>query len=347
MATYTVYKRENKNGFSWQYDIKDKSFKNGKKRKAGFKTKGEAVHAAQKIIEELNAGNYVEDKYFKDYYNTWLDINNKSKLSKKQFYWFERALTLFLEHFGDDMLVKNITRSEYQRFINNYADGRTTETVRKVHDCLKACIKDALYDGHLKKDPTYKINIKGTVAAKKEEAKFMTIEQYISLMEYFKSKSELSYIALYILAITGARFSEVNRMTTKDIDYINNIIHIPGTKTVNADRYVEVSKKDIITINKRLSQHPLRIDGKLFGISHNALKNAFERSKQACDIKDEFTPYALRHTHASYLISKQIPIEYISKRLGHANINITLTVYTHLLDEHKKEQGQRVREIFS
>ncbi len=49
------------------------------------------------------------------------------------------------------MLVKNITRSEYQRFLNKYAQGHTDETVRKVHGCLARCIKDALYDGYLKK----------------------------------------------------------------------------------------------------------------------------------------------------------------------------------------------------
>ncbi|NJH82556.1 tyrosine-type recombinase/integrase, partial [Staphylococcus hyicus] len=59
------------------------------------------------------------------------------------------------------------------------------------------------------------------------------------------------------------------------------------------------------------------------------------------------TPYALRHTHTSYLLSKGIPIEYISKRLGHNNISITLDTHSHKVDEHKKEQGQPVRELSS
>nr|WP_232208804.1 tyrosine-type recombinase/integrase [Staphylococcus delphini] len=53
---------------------------------------------------------------------------------------------------------------------------------------------------------------------------------------------------------------------------------------------------------------------------------------------DTLRPYALRNTHTSYLLSKGIPIEYISKRLGHYNISITLDVYSHLLDEHKKSK---------
>lgn len=64
----------------------------------------------------------------------------------------------------------------------------------------------------------------------------------------------------------------------------------------------------------------------------------FKKAKNEFNIKDEITPYPLKHTHASYLISKGISIEYISKRLGHANIEITWHVYSHLLDEQKSAE---------
>jgi integrase len=93
---------------------------------------------------------------------------------------------------------------------------------------------------------------------------------------------------------------------------------------------------------------PVRYDGKLFKLSHTTVTKAFNNGKKEVGLEDDsITPYALRHTHTSYLLSKSILIEYISKRLGHANIAITLEVYSHLLDEHKKKQGQRVRELFS
>ncbi len=78
------------------------------------------------------------------------------------------------------------------------------------------------------------------------------------------------------------------------------------------------------------------------------LKKSFNHTKKQVGLEnDNIPPYSLRHTHTSYLLSKGIPIEYISKRLGHASISITLETYSHLLEEHKKEQGQRVRELFS
>ena len=40
--------------------------------------------------------------------------------------------------------------------------------------------------------------------------------------------------------------------------------------------------------------------------------------------------HALRHTHASMLISAGVDIVQISRRLGHASPTITLGVYAHL-----------------
>jgi integrase len=44
----------------------------------------------------------------------------------------------------------------------------------------------------------------------------------------------------------------------------------------------------------------------------------------------ELTFHALRHTHASQLIAAGVDVVTISKRLGHASPNITLSVYAHL-----------------
>jgi hypothetical protein len=42
--------------------------------------------------------------------------------------------------------------------------------------------------------------------------------------------------------------------------------------------------------------------------------------------------HSLRHSHASELLSKGAPIPTVSKRLGHANPNITMSIYAHALE---------------
>ncbi|CAK8054165.1 site-specific integrase [Eupransor demetentiae] len=52
----------------------------------------------------------------------------------------------------------------------------------------------------------------------------------------------------------------------------------------------------------------------------------------------QVTFHALRHTHASYLLANDIAIQYVSERLGHADVNITLKTYAHLLNRKRKEE---------
>jgi len=42
--------------------------------------------------------------------------------------------------------------------------------------------------------------------------------------------------------------------------------------------------------------------------------------------------HSLRHTHASELLSKGVPLRTEAKRLGHANPNITLAIYAHAVE---------------
>jgi len=43
------------------------------------------------------------------------------------------------------------------------------------------------------------------------------------------------------------------------------------------------------------------------------------------------TLHGLRHTHATILLSKGVPVKVVSERLGHAKVEITLNVYTHVM----------------
>ena len=43
--------------------------------------------------------------------------------------------------------------------------------------------------------------------------------------------------------------------------------------------------------------------------------------------------HTLRHTHASILLSKGVPLPAVSARLGHADVNITAKIYSHCLPD--------------
>jgi site-specific recombinase XerC len=43
--------------------------------------------------------------------------------------------------------------------------------------------------------------------------------------------------------------------------------------------------------------------------------------------------HGLRHTAASIMLSRGVPLIVVSRQLGHTNPNITATVYAHLIDQ--------------
>ncbi len=59
---------------------------------------------------------------------------------------------------------------------------------------------------------------------------------------------------------------------------------------------------------------------------------------------ERFTAHYLRHTHATNLFKAGYDILYIQKQLGHANPEITLNTYTHLVEERKKSSVSKLDE---
>jgi len=70
-------------------------------------------------------------------------------------------------------------------------------------------------------------------------------------------------------------------------------------------------------------------------IHPHSLNKALERIRKALGLP-HFRLHDLRHTYGSFLLANGAPVELVSERMGHANPNITLAVYRHLLEEERR-----------
>jgi integrase len=61
----------------------------------------------------------------------------------------------------------------------------------------------------------------------------------------------------------------------------------------------------------------------------------------------DVTLHAWRHTHASQLIASGLDIVTVSRRLGHSNPSITLTVYAHLFSNTDARAAEIVEAAFA
>jgi integrase len=59
----------------------------------------------------------------------------------------------------------------------------------------------------------------------------------------------------------------------------------------------------------------------------------------------EITTHVLRHTHGSLLLEQGIPVDVISRRLGHKDINITKRIYLHVTEKLKQKDNDLIHQI--
>ena len=176
---------------------------------------------------------------------------------------------------------------------------------------------------------------------------YQTIDEVWSKKEGIRVRNKLIFKLLYE---TGFRISEVLHLHVNDYDYPD-----PATKTGNIylierdekdeDRQLKTGERTTPVSNQLLemiddyimSYRPyndkvpyifVNHEGRYAGtpISRNAIEKVFRMIFQASGLNPkfvEFTPHALRHTHASNLHDAGVDIAVIRERLGHADIATT------------------------
>lgn len=82
-----------------------------------------------------------------------------------------------------------------------------------------------------------------------------------------------------------------------------------------------------------------------------AMHRIIEGYNKTCFSEAEKLPalslHELRHTHATLLIQAGVPISEVSRRLGHSDIAVTLSVYAHWLPENDKAASDAIAKVFA
>ncbi|AWO74932.1 site-specific integrase [Geobacillus thermoleovorans] len=359
----------------WRYRVSHKE--NGKyktKTKGGFRTKKEAELAAAELEKQLHKGYDINagDQLFPEYMRNWFELYKKGKHSQEHDKNVELSVKL-VEQYFQGVKLKELTRDMYQKFINEIAENRATETVKKRHTYIKECIKAAIEEGIITRDPTYKIVVKGKKKGKDEELKYLNYEEAKKLIAEIKKDMRPKYISRYIILFaiaTGARFSEILGLTWDCVDFKNRLITInktwdykytndfADTKTYSSKRTIKIDvdtckmlkelkktqNETAIKTGLRNEKNLVFVNTKMELVSNNAVNKTLKMLCRKLGLK-EVTMHSLRHTHASMLLYRKANIKYISKRLGHKDIGITLQTYSHILDELEQAENMLLDQI--
>jgi integrase len=338
-------------------------------RKGGFRSKTEARVAATEIESMLNKGivPYLKPQPFDEYFEKWVKLY-KVKVSKATRKHYEYTARVIKEYFGSKTLQK-ITRHDYQQFLNEFGNGKSKETVDKVNNHIRACVKDAMENGIIPNDFTSKAVLTFTVQAKKAEEKHLDVRESELLVKEILNRLHkgLGYFLLHLGLATGFRFEELVGLTMEDFDFDNNTITVNKTwgynnrmpegfgppKNEKSNRTIDV---DEITMNKfkeLFKTMSNNLHGLVFFspkskykvISNTDANKLLKKTLEALEI-EPITIHGLRHTHACVLLYKKVSIYYVSERLGHKDIETTHKHYSHVTKELRAEDAKATTAIF-
>lgn len=349
-----------KRGNSWYVRVSVKlNGKYTKKNKGGFKTKAQATNWAK--LQESNkvTGNItIPDKQlYPAYFRNWVDLYRADATNSAK-RWYKFAAKVFDEYLGN-VRLDQITRPILQQFLNELALKYSFATVKKIKTYLTQSLKTALYDDLISKDPTTDLKYGGQ-KGKSSELKFLEEPQMRALITEIENKplSERSESDMMILLAlqSGARYEELAGLTWSDIMPGNKISinkawdqvdkFIKPTKTKSSKRDISISPSFINDLSSWKKDHNasdfvFQVEDTEYPITSASVNKQLKRYLVKIKSPKVITFHGLRHTHASWLISQGIDIKYVSERLGHSSITMTLEVYTHLLHSTRNSEDER------
>lgn len=332
----------------------------GKRHEAsgsGFKTKTQAKSAAVEAEYKLKH-NPMNDSNVTllEYYLAWAKLYKKPHITKKTWASYTQTENHIKKYFGE-IKLKNITPVRYQEFLNDFATKYSQDTIERTHYHIKSAVKIAVRDQVILSNFTEGAIVKSKKEKRPEAESYLEEDEYLNVIEASqKNPQYISHMAIYILAVSGMRFAEALGLTWDDIDFKKQVFKIKNTwdysdsedfaETKNKQSIREIPFNDNIADvleNYRENYWKANDQGRvLFGVSNRATNTALKRM-----VKRDVHPHTLRHTYASYLIFKEVPVASISKLLGHKSIIVTLKVYAHQFEKMKEKHHTEVRDILS
>lgn len=341
------------------------------KRLSGFSTKKEAQDAYLKFMACAKKYERIEkqpkDLIFSDLYDEYKSFI-KNQVKDSSYYDFCSKSDIHIKDYFKDYKVKDITPKillDWQNQINNAQYGK--EDNKKPYSFK------------------YKRNLRSYLNAILSFAeKYYNIPNQLRKVDHFKNKNEVKEMQIwtpdefnafseqvsnpiyraffYALYYTGARKGEILATTWNDWDLDNAKLNINKsiTKKVYGTSWMSTSPKNHSSIRKIKIPQILVDVIKEYKIGRENYQLVFADTKPLADsniqriMKDACQKanvkliriHDIRHSHASYLLTKGVSVMSVAKRLGHSNIEQTLNTYAHVLPDEEDLLVEMLQKIY-
>ena len=338
---------------SWSCKFRYTDYDGNKKqyKKTGFNTRKEASEYETKMKKKLEGSSEDTFESVATKYLEWC------KATLKPTTYEDRQLNFhhhFFPYFGK-MKMSNITKSVVREWQLSVLNGDyKPSTQRKLHLYLSAFFTYCVELGYYEVKPMPK----AIGSPKSVHIDYWTLEEFEKFMSVIDNP--FYQVAFRLLYCTGMRIGELRALTYRDFDFTNSTVSITkNIHTIRGEEFITTPKteksirtisvpKDVMILVGRyfISNFGMKEDDELFYNAVSSFRKAFENGIKLSGVK-RIRIHDLRHSHASMLVNMGMPINMISKRLGHENIQTTLDTYTHLYESKETELEDKMNEVFT
>ncbi|MGL5112139.1 MAG: site-specific integrase [Flavobacterium sp.] len=232
----------------------------------------------------------------------------------------------------------------YLRSVRNCSNNTAVKYIKNFNKIIKICLANHWID----RNPfaNYKSKVKEVERVYLSEEEIQTITD----KEFKTERLSLVRDIFLFSCFTGLAYIDVKNLTKSHIS-----IGIDGEKWIFTHRQKteSASKIPILPVTQMIidkyENHPQSInEDRLLPIFSNQKMNAYLKEiAGVCEIEKELTFHIARHTFATTVtLTNGVPIESVSKMLGHKNLRTTQH-YAKVLDKKVSEDMKILRDKFA
>jgi integrase len=291
-----------------------------------------------------------------EYLDRWLNDSVRDTVRQRTWERYEQFVRVHLTPALGKIKLAKLTpahvRGLYRDKLNS---GLAPRTVLHIHRAFSKALKQAAADGLIPRNPAAPVK---PPQPRGEEIRPLNREQVRVL---FEAASGDRLEALYIVAVTaGLRRGELQGLKWDDLDLEAGMLQVRRTCSEPKGGHIFEAPKSGKGRNIRLTQSAvaaLRIhrrrqleermykadlwqeQGLVFPSTVGTplwggnLNRAFKATLQRAGLPKSTRFHDLRHTCATLLLKQAVNPKFVQELLGHADISLTLNVYSHVLPD--------------
>ncbi|MEW5953289.1 MAG: tyrosine-type recombinase/integrase [Bacillota bacterium] len=302
------------------------------------------LRAAELTVKRARKGPSSLTRNIEEYLEKWLE-QVKYSIAERTYETYQYHVKRLIPVVGHFQLY-GLSSFDLQQGLNTL-QGKP-KTIKGVYGTLKTALRQAVAWGLLTTDPT--VGLK-TPRISREDRPILTSDELWRLLT--AAEPYKYYLAIRLLALTGARLGEILGLQWQDIDFDNKTMVIrrtadtkyrkqkSDTKTFSSRRTLtlDIETIDLLSAHYKATQRknrkivPIKSDNLVFNYNGRVIREDAIRRTLRYALKKAGLPHMrvhdLRHTAGSLLLDAGCSFPAVAAFLGHSSPATTAAVYAH------------------